>query len=183
MTMSDKLTSKSKFLSLVLRHKPEEIGITLDEAGWVSVDVLLAALRRKGKPMTLAELREVVRTNDKQRFGFSDDGLRIRANQGHSVEVDLDHAPATPPETLFHGTAERNVASIRQTGLRKSQRHHVHLSENRQTAEAVGRRYGKLVLLTIRSAEMSRAGFTFYRTPNNVWLVDAVPAEFIEFPE
>jgi putative RNA 2'-phosphotransferase len=179
--MNDNLTSKSKFLSLVLRHKPEEIGITLDDAGWVTVDELLEALRRNGRPISLEELREVVRTNDKQRFAFSEDELRIRANQGHSIEVELDHAPATPPETLYHGTAERNLASIRATGLQKGERHHVHLSENRQTAEAVGRRYGKLVLLTIRSGDMSRAGFTFYKTPNNVWLVGAVPAEFMEF--
>src|SRR5687767_6135806 len=117
--MSDKHKKTSKFLSLVLRHEPELIGIELDPAGWVSVDDLLAGCRRKGHAITREDLAEVVRTSDKQRFALSEDGSRIRANQGHSVEVELGHEPAEPPEVLYHGTAERYVESIRRTGLEK----------------------------------------------------------------
>ena len=178
--MSDKHKKTSKFLSLVLRHEPELIGIELDPAGWVSVDELLEGCRRKGHAITPEELREVVRTSDKQRFALSEDGSRIRANQGHSVEVELGHEPAEPPEVLYHGTAERYVESIRRSGLEKRERHHVHLSETVKTASAVGQRHGKLVLLTVAAGRMRRDGFTFYKTPNNVWLVDRVPAEYLK---
>ena len=180
--MSDKHKKTSKFLSLVLRHEPELVGITLDPAGWVSVDELLEGCRRKGQPITREELAEVVRASDKQRFALSDDGRRIRANQGHSVPVELGHEPAEPPEVLYHGTAEKYVASIRAAGLEKRERHHVHLSETVKTASAVGSRHGKLVLLAVAAGRMRRDGFTFYRTPNNVWLVDRVPAEYLTFP-
>jgi len=175
-------TKISKFLSLVLRHKPDEIGIVLDPAGWVGVAELLAALAAHGRAVTVEQLRQVVANNDKQRFAFNDEQTRIRASQGHSVEVDLDHAPAEPPAVLYHGTADRFLASIRATGLEKRERHHVHLSGDAATASAVGVRHGRLVLPRVRAAEMRRAGHAFFRTPNGVWLAERVPAEFIEFP-
>ena len=180
--MNDNLTKKSKFLSLVLRHQPEKVGITLDPAGWVAVADLLEGCRRNGHAITQDQLREIVRTSDKQRFALSDDGARIRANQGHSVGVDLGHSPVTPPEILYHGTAEKYVPSIRAQGLRRGNRHHVHLSERRDTAAAVGTRHGRLVLLEVRSGEMHRAGLAFFKTPNNVWLTDAVPVQYLVFP-
>src|SRR5215212_1536400 len=177
--MSDSHKHKSKFLSLVLRHEPERVGIRLDDAGWVSVDELLEGCRRAGKPMTRDELGQIVRTNDKQRFVLSDDGTRIRANQGHSVEVELGYEPAEPPETLWHGTADRFLSSIRVQGLVKGARHHVHLSETRETASAVGRRHGQLVLIEVAAGRMRRDGFTFMRTPNGVWLAEHVPPQYL----
>ena len=181
--MTDNLTRKSKFLSLVLRHQPEKIGIVLDGAGWVPVTQLLDGCRRAGHAITPDQLREIARTSDKQRFALSDDGARIRANQGHSVQVELGYEPAAPPEVLYHGTAEKYLPSIRQNGLHRAARHHVHLSERRDTASAVGTRHGRLVLLEIRSGDMHRAGMTFYKTPNNVWLTDTVPVEYLVFSD
>lgn len=181
--MSNSDVQLSRFLSLVLRHKPDEVGIRLDEAGWVPVSELLDALQRSGRGMSRQKLEQIVRGSDKQRFALSDDGTRIRANQGHSVQVELGYEPAEPPEVLFHGTAEKSVKSIRRVGLQKRSRHHVHLSPTRQTAAAVGARHGKLVLLEVRTRAMHRAGFTFYRTPNNVWLTDEVPVEYLVFPD
>lgn len=181
--MSDPNKTRSKFLSLVLRHQPDLIGITLDPAGWVSVDDLLAGCRRKGHDISRAELEEIVRSSDKQRYAFNDDKTRIRANQGHSVPVDLGHAAATPPDVLYHGTAEKSVPGIRRDGLRKGQRHDVHLSERIDTANAVGSRHGKLVLLTVAAGRMQRDGFAFARTPNGVWLTDHVPIEYLSFPD
>lgn len=171
--------SISKFLSLVLRHEPAKIGIELDEQGWIDVDVLLAALNRAGKRLTLGQLQEVVTTNDKQRFTFSEDQSRIRATQGHSVAVDLGYEPATPPEFLLHGTPEKSVAIILETGLKKMARHHVHLHHDRQTAGAVGQRRGKPVLLQIASGRMHADGYLFYVTPNQVWLTDEVPPQYV----
>ena len=172
---------KSKFLSLVLRHEPAAAGVALDEAGWVGVAELLAGCRRAGVAIDEAELREIVRTSDKQRFALSDDGTRIRANQGHSVEVELGYAPAEPPAVLWHGTAEKHADSIRALGVHKGARHHVHLSETRETASAVGRRHGKLVLLRVDAAAMHAAGLAFFRTPNGVWLTDHVPVRYVTF--
>src|SRR6476661_3251502 len=139
----------SKFLSLVLRHEPERIGLRLDAAGWVGVNELLGALNQHRTSLTLDQLRHVVATSDKKRFAFSEDGLRIRASQGHSVEVDLQYAPQTPPELLYHGTAETFLDSIRQTGLQNMDRHHVHLSAEKIVTMEVGARRGRPVLLTI----------------------------------
>jgi putative RNA 2'-phosphotransferase len=172
----------SKFLSLILRHEPERVGLKLDSAGWVSVDELLAAVNRHGVPLTQEQLKHVVATNDKKRFAYSEDGLRIRASQGHSVEVDLQYEPAAPPEFLYHGTPEQFVESIRAKGLNKGERHDVHLSPDADTASKVGQRRGKPLVLKIRAGEMHRAGHVFRRSANNVWLVDHVPAECIEFP-
>src|SRR5215469_443072 len=181
--MTEKETVKtSKFLSLILRHEPERVGLKLDSAGWVNVDELLQAASRQGVSLTLDQLKQVVATNDKKRFAFSEDGNRIRASQGHSLEVDLQYKPQVPPDFLYHGTPERFVESIRATGLNKGQRHHVHLSPDTATASKVGQRRGRPVVLKIRAAEMHREGHIFYRSANNVWLVEHVPTRFIEVP-
>ncbi len=174
-------TRASKFLSLVLRHQPDTIGITLDSAGWTDVNALLAGCSTAGRPLTREQLDHIVVTNEKRRFEFSPDGRRIRASQGHSIGVELDYAPLTPPEMLYHGTATRFLESIRAEGLRKMTRHHVHLSAETTVTLQVGARHGKPALLTIRAGDMHRAGWTFFRSTNGVWLVDAVPVEFIEF--
>ncbi|PWU12390.1 MAG: RNA 2'-phosphotransferase [Verrucomicrobia bacterium] len=174
------LIRTSKFLSLILRHEPQRVGIRLEEAGWIPVGELLEAVNRHGAPLTLEELKYVVATNDKKRFAFSEDGTRIRASQGHSVEVDLQYEAQPPPELLYHGTPERFVASIRANGLNKGQRHHVHLSPDPETATKVGQRRGRPVVLTIRAGDMHRQGHVFYRSANGVWLVDYVPPQFIE---
>ena len=180
--MTDKeIIRISKFLSLILRHEPERVGLKLDGAGWVSVTDLLEGVNRNAVSLTLEQLKHVVATNDKERFEFSEDGQRIRASQGHSVEVDLQYESQVPPEFLYHGTPERFLESIRATGLNKGPRHHVHLSPDPQTATKVGQRRGRPVVLTIRSREMHRRGHVFYRSANGVWLVDYVPVQFIEF--
>jgi len=172
----------SKFLSLVLRHRPGTIGVTLDDGGWVDVSKLIAGSSRAGRAITRRQIDEVVATNDKKRFEFSDDGLRIRASQGHSVNVDLGYQPAEPPEVLYHGTAERNVRSIRGRGLVKGRRHHVHLSPDKATAVNVGRRYGKPVVLQVRAAAMAADGMPFFLSTNGIWLTDSVPPEYLVFP-
>jgi putative RNA 2'-phosphotransferase len=177
--MSDKYIRHSKFLSLVLRHKPETIGLTLGEGGWVGVDELLEAMRRHGRAFGLAELKELVATNDKQRFAFSPDGSRIRASQGHSVEVELGYEPAEPPEVLYHGTAERSVEAILREGILRRERHAVHLSERTDTATTVGNRHGRPVVLAVAAGRMHRDGHAFYRSANGVWLADAVPAGYL----
>jgi uncharacterized protein (TIGR02452 family) len=173
----------SKFLSLVLRHEPQRIGITLDSAGWTDVAALLAAAAAHGTPLTRAELDQIVATSDKQRFALSEDGARIRANQGHSVEVELELAPATPPTILYHGTVDRFVDSIRAQGLIKGERHHVHLSADLETAQKVGGRRGRYAILVVRAADMVAAGHTFFVSQNGVWLTAHVPVDFIDFPE
>ena len=172
-------TATSKFLSFVLRHKPDAIGIVLDDAGWVDVDVLLRACGDHGRALSRAELDEVVARNPKRRFALSEDGRRIRANQGHSTEVDLGYAPADPPDVLFHGTVARLLPSIREKGLLRMDRHHVHLSADEATARNVGSRRGKPVLLRIDAQAMKDAGHAFFCTPNGVWLTESVPPRFI----
>jgi putative RNA 2'-phosphotransferase len=179
--MKDRHTRASKFLSLVLRHQPGKVGLTLDREGWVSVSRLLQALAAHGLHLTTDELQEIVRANDKQRFSLSPDGLLIRANQGHSVEVELGYEPTQPPPVLYHGTAERFLASIKRQGLLRGQRHHVHLSEREETATEVGRRYGRPVLLRIASGEMHADGHLFFRSANGVWLTEHVPTRYIAF--
>lgn len=172
-------TRISKYLSLVLRHEPSAAGVTLDAEGWVPVDELLDGAARHGFSFTRAELDEVVRTNDKQRFAFSPDRQRIRASQGHSLAVDLGLQPETPPDVLYHGTVERFVASIMSTGLEKRARQYVHLSPDVATATRVGGRRGCPVILQIAAAEMHAAGFRFFRSANGVWLTDEVPPQYI----
>jgi putative RNA 2'-phosphotransferase len=173
----------SKFLSLVLRHQPELIGIALDDAGWTPVDPLLQQAAAHGVQFSLADLREIVATSDKQRFALSEDGRLIRANQGHSVTVDLQLQPLEPPPTLYHGTVERFLDSIRLEGLIKGKRHHVHLSPDEPTAAVVGQRRGRPVILRVDAGRMRRDGHLFYRSENGVWLTDHVPPQYLEFPE
>jgi len=180
--MQNKTVKISKFLSLVLRHKPQEIGIQLDAAGWVSVGELLSACQAHGFSIRRDELEEVVRTNDKQRFAFSEDNLMIRASQGHSVEVKLDYQPLTPPEILYHGTATRFLDSIKEQGLIKGKRHHVHLSSDEATAIKVGARHGKAIVLVIESMQMHKDGFIFYQSENGVWLTEKVPTVYLKIP-
>jgi putative RNA 2'-phosphotransferase len=172
-------TQRSKFLSLVLRHQPEIIGIRLNEGGWVPVGELLEALLKAGRSLGREELNEIVATSPKQRFAFSPDGSMIRANQGHSVEVALGLEAQPPPELLYHGTVATAIRSILREGLNKQQRHHVHLSADIETAKQVGSRRGAPVVLEIDAKRMHAAGHIFYRSENGVWLTDAVPAEFL----
>jgi putative RNA 2'-phosphotransferase len=172
----------SKFLSLVLRHEPQRIGITLDAEGWTPVEELLTAVARHRRPISRRELEEVVATNDKKRFAFSTDGLLIRASQGHSVEVDLGLVPIEPPELLYHGTVERFLESIRKEGLLRGNRQHVHLSADRETAGRVGQRRGRPVVLVVEAGQMRREGHVFYRSENGVWLAEAVPPGYLIFP-
>lgn len=169
----------SKFLSLVLRHQPQAARLTLDSAGWVAVDDLLRGCASAGVRITRAQLEEIVAQSDKQRFAFNEDRTRVRANQGHSVEVDLAYSPAVPPDVLYHGTADRLLDAIRAQGLLKGRRHHVHLSVERATAVAVGRRHGRPVVFIVAAGAMHRAGHAFFRSANGVWLTEHVPASFL----
>jgi putative RNA 2'-phosphotransferase len=178
--MPNQMVKISKFLSLVLRHKPETIGLTLDQAGWVAVSELLTACEQHGFSISPEELQAVVTNNDKKRFAFSQDGLFIRANQGHSVEVDLGYQPGQPPEVLYHGTVERFLASIMAQGLHKGRRHHVHLSPDLATAIKVGARRGQPVVLKVNSGQMHQTGYSFYQSANGVWLVERVPPKYLE---
>jgi putative RNA 2'-phosphotransferase len=179
MTSAD-LTQLSKFLSLVLRHEPERIGLTLDEAGWADVEELLNRCARAGRPINRALLARIVETSDKQRFAFNSDQTRIRANQGHSVPVNLGLSPREPPAHLYHGTASRSLTSILQSGLKRGERHHVHLTETPATATAVGQRYGTPVLLRIDAARMHTDGHRFHCSDNNVWLCDEIPPTYLQ---
>lgn len=171
----------SKFLSLVLRHQPETIGLSLDEGGWAEVEELIQKSRSQQLELDFGKLSYIVESNDKQRFSFSPDLQKIRARQGHSIPVNLGLVAQEPPCLLFHGTATRNVDAIQQKGLIKGARHHVHLSTERETALKVGRRYGKPVILQINAGEMYKEGFVFYCSENGVWLTDHVPTQYIEF--
>jgi putative RNA 2'-phosphotransferase len=174
--LDEKRTVKtSKFLSLVLRHQPEAVGLTLDEGGWVDVDVLLAACAARGRPLTRAELDHVVATNNKRRFAYSEDGRRIRASQGHTVQVDLGLAPAVPPDVLFHGTASATLPLILRDGLLPMARQDVHLSADRETAVRVGARHGRPVVLAVDAAGLAAAGQVFRVSANGVWLTGPVP--------
>jgi len=169
----------SRKISLVLRHKPEAIGISLDENGWAGVDELLRLMTKSGTPLTRPELETIVAENNKKRFRFNDDGTKIRANQGHSLKVDLQMKAVQPPTVLYHGTATTAVASILKTGLEKRKRQHVHLSHEQVTATQVGGRHGKPVILTVDAARMVTDGYLFYRSDNGVWLTDNVPPAYL----
>lgn len=180
---TEKYRRISKRLSYVLRHNPTAVGITLDDEGWAVVDELLLALKKHGASVDLPILKEVVANNDKKRFSFSDDELRIRANQGHSIAVDLGLTPQEPPHELFHGTATRFLESIQEQGLMKQNRQHVHLSFDTKTAQKVGSRHGKVVVLIVQAKAMHDDGFPFFLSQNGVWLTDHVPVKYIEFPD
>lgn len=172
----------SKFLSLILRHKPEKIGLTLDEKGWANVQELISKSRVKNIVFNEIDLEEAVANNNKKRFTFNADKTMIRANQGHSLKtIDLGLEPVEPPAFLYHGTVDKFINSIKRTGLEKRNRQHVHLSKDRATAVNVGSRRGKPVILSVQSASMYQAGYNFYCSKNGVWLTDHVPVEYIDF--
>jgi len=173
----------SKFLSLVLRHQPERIGLSLDPQGWADIDTVIARAGEHGMALTREEILAVVAASDKQRFALDGSGRRIRANQGHSIDIELGLEPREPPPVLFHGTAEANLAAIRAEGLKPGRRQQVHLSRDTATATAVGQRHGRPVVLQVAAGRMWSAGYEFFLADNGVWLTDAVPAEFIEFPQ
>ena len=175
----ERVVKISKYLSKHLRHQPERLGLTLAPGGWVGVDELLAACARNRMPLSRAELDHVVAENNKQRFSFDESGTRIRANQGHSVEVDLHLPAATPPDVLYHGTGHRSADVIRREGLKKMNRHHVHLSRETETARNVGARHGRPVIFAVDAAAMHAAGHTFFCSDNGVWLVEEVPPQFV----
>lgn len=178
--MRSELTKQSKFLSYVLRHKPESINIKLDENGWADVSALLNACQASGQEISMERLAEIVETNDKQRFSFSKDGTRIRANQGHSLEtVDLQLKKVQPPNILYHGTVEKFLAPIQQSGLQKMNRQYVHLSATIETATSVGSRRGKPIILRVDAGKMYSEGFKFYCSENGVWLTESVPWKYI----
>lgn len=177
--MKDQIVTTSKFLSLILRHQPEKIGVELDSNGWANIDELIQLANAKGKRLSRQLIDRVVAENNKQRFAISEDGLRIRASQGHSIEIDLALPPSEPPEILYHGTATRFLESIQAEGLHSGNRQHVHLSQDKATATNVGQRHGKPVVLTVLSGEMARAGYQFFLSANNVWLTEHVPVKFI----
>ena len=177
--MDGRLVTVSKFLAKHLRHAPDALGLTLQPGGWVSVDDLLASSERVGFAIEYDKLIECVETNDKQRFSFDGTGDLIRANQGHSVEVDLHLEEKQPPEILYHGTVERFLASITAEGLKKGKRHHVHLSTDVDTARKVGARRGKPVILQVDAGKMHVRGYRFFLSVNGVWLTESVPAEFL----
>ncbi|HUS13709.1 MAG TPA: RNA 2'-phosphotransferase [Chloroflexia bacterium] len=174
-----RLVKVSKYLSKHLRHQPQRLGLTLAPGGWVPVADLLAACARQGMALGRAELDEVVARNNKQRFAYDPTGTLIRANQGHSVPVDLELEPQVPPRVLYHGTATHVLETIRREGLRKMARHHVHLSREVETARRVGGRHGRPVVLAVDSAAMHAAGHVFYCSENGVWLTDTVPAQYL----
>ena len=182
----DDLIKTGKFLSLILRHKPDVIGISLDEHGWANVSELIAGIR-KTRRFDINMLEEIVRTDNKQRFAFNPDHTKIRANQGHSIAVDVELKEQNPPEVLYHGTGTKYVSSILKKGLLPQSRLYVHLSKDIPTAITVGKRHGKPAVFTIRTGEMSRNGYQFFLSENDVWLTKHVPAEYLQkeicFPE
>ena len=173
------LTRTSKFISLILRHKPEVIGISLDENGWADVDSLIAGVS-KTRPLDMELLEEIVRTDDKQRYSYNDDHTLIRANQGHSIPVDVELEKVEPPEFLYHGTGEKYRNSIDQSGLIPKSRLYVHLSGDIDAAINVGKRHGKPIVYKVHSGEMQKDGYEFFRSVNGVWLTKEVPAKFLE---
>lgn len=181
MSRNSEIVRTSKFLSLVLRHRPELLGIELTPDGWTEIDTLLERARGHGRQIDRELLVQVVAENDKQRFAISDDGKRIRANQGHSVAVELNLQPQAPPARLFHGTVEKFLNSIRAAGLRPGNRQHVHLSADYETAVKVGSRRGPPVVLEIRAGELHRTGHVFFLSANGVWLTSHVPPDYLQF--
>jgi putative RNA 2'-phosphotransferase len=179
MNQTAKHTRISKFLSLILRHEPQRVGLVLEEGGWVEVDELIARCNKAGMRITTDLLRQVVEENDKRRFSFNDDGTRIRANQGHSVKVALGFEAVVPPAVLYHGTAVRFLDSIMVQGLERRARHHVHLSESKEVARSVGARHGKPAILLVQAARMHADGHTFFVSDNGVWLTESVGTQYL----
>lgn len=176
---NNKVIKHSKFLSLILRHKPETIGIDLDENGWIDIDLLIKKMNGNGRQLNREDLYFIVENNSKKRFAIDEANNKIRANQGHSLDINLGFEPIQPPEILYHGTATRFVDSIMKTGLEKRDRHHVHLSADKGTAANVGQRHGKLIILEVRAMEMFEKGFQFFKSENGVWLTNKVPTLYL----
>ena len=172
-------SSTSKFLSLILRHRPEVIGITLDNHGWADVREVIDGIS-KSRPFSMEILERIVANDAKQRYSFNEDHTRIRANQGHSIPVDVELEQCEPPEVLYHGTGEKYVPSIRQQGLVSKTRLYVHLSTDTATARAVGQRHGRPAVFLVLAGEMARSGIPFYRSRNGVWLTEAVPVKYLK---
>lgn len=170
----------SVFISLILRHKPEIVGLALDDQGYLQVDQLIKGVNNTGRFIDENILEEIVDSDNKQRYSYNSDHTKIRANQGHSIEVNLGLLECQPPNFLYHGTSEKYVDSIMTAGLQKQSRLHVHLSENIDTATSVGGRRGKPVILLINSYKMYKDGYKFFKSENNVWLVDSVSKEYLE---
>ena len=177
---NSRLVKISKYLCKHLRHQPESLGLKLAPGGWVSVDELLAACKQHSFLINRIELNEVVASNDKKRFSFDSTGTLIRANQGHSVEVDLQLKPVIPPDVLYHGTGHGAVEAILREGLYKMSRHHVHLSKDIAIAKTVGARHGRPVVFIVNAGAMHETGYTFYCSDNGVWLVEHVPPEYLQ---
>lgn len=173
------LNKTSRFISMILRHKPGVIGITLDEHGWANVSELVEGVN-KVHPLDMETLEEIVRTNEKQRFSFNEDKTKIRANQGHTIPVDVELEEKDPPEVLYHGTGEKYVESIDSTGLEPRQRLYVHLSTDKEMAVKVGQRHGKPVVYRVNSGQMAKNGYVFYLSVNGMWLTKAVPVQYLE---
>jgi putative RNA 2'-phosphotransferase len=169
----------SKFMSLILRHKPEEIGAKLDRYGYLSIEKLIEGLNKKGYNVTLEDIERIVAEDEKQRYSFSSDKTKIRANQGHSIKVNLNLSPIKPPDVLYHGTATRFVNSIQEKGILSESRQYVHLSSDVETAIKVGKRHGKPVVFTVDSLQMYNDGYKFYLSENKVWLTEIVPSKYI----
>jgi putative RNA 2'-phosphotransferase len=171
----------SKFMSLVLRHDPGVIGHSIDTGGWMSIEDLVFGANRQGVYLTRESVIAIAQEDEKGRYGLSDDGLRIKATYGHSIEVDLGLDALKPPEHLFHGTATRFLNSIKQAGITRKRRRYVHLSADRLTAVKVGGRHGRPVILTVKTGRMFDAGFVFYRSESGIWLTGRVPPEYVDF--
>jgi putative RNA 2'-phosphotransferase len=180
-TMDKQSAHISKFLSLVLRHKPQEIGLQLNEEGWANVKELIEKINVTGTALDFNLLQTVVDTNDKKRFAFNEDKTMIRASQGHSIDVELNLEDVKPPEFLYHGTVNKFLAAIQKDGLQKMSRQYVHLSKDKETAATVGSRRGKPVILVIHSGVMYADGYKFYLSENGVWLTATVPVKYIKF--
>ena len=173
-------TEISRYMALLLRHKPEIAGLVLDKQGWADVDMLLKCISENMEPVSFERLCEIVKNDSKQRYSFNEDKSRIRANQGHSVNVDVGLKVAVPPEYLYHGTATRCVESIDRGGIIRKTRLYVHLSRDTETATQVGMRHGKPFIYRVKSGEMARDGYVFYLSENGVWLTENVPVKYLE---
>lgn len=178
--MKNNDTKISRYISLILRHKPEEIGLKLDEHGWLSVSDLINGLKKSWEDFNMNDLERIVREDSKQRYSFNGDKSKIRANQGHSIPIDLELQPIKPPNKLYHGTGRKYLDSILKSGIIKKERQYVHLSKDLETASIVGKRHGDLVILEVNTEDMFKRGIKFYLSNNNVWLCDYVPVEYIK---
>ena len=174
------LTKLSRYISLVLRHKPEVIGISLDEQGWANVDELITGIVKNNPGFNMETLEEIVKTDNKQRYSFNADKSLIRANQGHSIPVDVELEEKEPPEYLYHGTGEKYVTSINEMGLIPKSRLYVHLSQDTETAAKVGKRHGKEVIYQVAARQMRKDGYPFFLSVNGVWLTKQVPVQYLK---